>query len=186
MRAKRIILNHYSKYGIEDRINYIFSNFDQMEGKLKSFKEELIYEISEEKLSTRKSKVLDIGIRTKSSSYSDITANTAIELGMIADYIESRNLSEELLEDVANPKNIVEKLDAYWNVCGEYKIFKMHLQDLDLEDRKTLLSYLYRRKTIEDIALDLGIENDSARKRIYRMKKQLEATLKPYFTRKLA
>ena len=104
---------------------------------------------------------------------SNPTMNKAIEHMTVAQAIDEGVLDEDFFEDTDNRKELIRKVTCYHRVNTDLEIFTSKLGTMCLKDQNIIRPYLLREKSMDDLAVDFGIDYRSAVKHVYRIKKRL-------------
>lgn len=178
------IVTQYNNGNPKIRIGIIFHNYPFFPEVIKGYKEGLIHEITAQTMYNKRRQNGDLGIRIQNfGHHSDITANAAVENVMIEEFLDDGFLSDDILEFVDDKEKTTQKIIRYLMMKGEYNVIRTQLESVYGIDKDILLPYLTKEKNIYEIADKVGIEPDSVRKRIYRIKKNMTAQVEPFFGR---
>ena len=178
------IVTKYTNGNSKVRIGIIFHNYSYFPKLIEGYKEGLIHEITTQTMYNKRRENGDLGIRIQSSGHhSDMTANAAIENVMIGNLIDEGILSEDILEYVDDRQETTQKIIIYLMMKGEYNVIQAQMESVYGLDKEILIPYMTKQKNVYEIADKVGIEPDSVRKRIYRIKKNLTAQVEPFFGR---
>lgn len=79
-------------------------------------------------------------------------------------------------------KRIIRKVSCYHRVNADLEMFMSKLRTMNLKDQNIIRPYLLREKSIDELAVDLGIDYRSAVKHVYRIKKRLIEKVEPKLT----
>ncbi len=178
------IVTKYTNGNSKVRIGIIFHNYPYFPKLIEGYKEGLIHEITTQTMYNKRRENGDLGIRIQSSGHhSDMTANAAIENVMIGNLLDEGVLSEDILEYVDDRQETTQKIIIYLMMKGEYNVIQAQMESVYGLDKEILIPYMTKQKNVYEIADEVGIEPDSVRKRIYRIKKNLTAQVEPFFGR---
>ena len=101
---------------------------------------------------------------------------------IIAEVIDKGLLDEEFFEDTDNRQELIRKVSCYHRVNADLEMFMSKLRTMNLKDQNIIRPYLLREKSIDELAVDLGIDYRSAVKHVYRIKKRLIEKVEPKLT----
>lgn len=93
---------------------------------------------------------------------------------------ENFSIMQELLKDYR--EELIRKVTCYHRVNTDLEIFTSKLGTMCLKDQNIIRPYLLREKSMDDLAVDLGIDYRSAVKHVYRIKKRLIEKVEPKLT----
>ena len=180
------IYQMYGKCSSKERIDLIYTNYSQFEGIIKGCEAKLIYEIEAEQEYNRQSRKGDLGVRIQNiGHYSDKTANQAVAYVMLEQEVDLDELSDSALKDVVNKTEFIQKHRVLRMMRMEYRCFNGQLQMLSRENQKIILPYLRHEKNTWNVAEELQVPFETAKKRIYRIRKQIVTGLLDEFVEKL-
>lgn len=76
-------------------------------------------------------------------------------------------------------EQLIRKVCNYHRVNMDFEIFVSKLGTMERKDQNILKPYLMKEKTMDEVAIELGIEYRSAIKHVYRIKKRLIEKVEP-------
>ena len=123
----------------------------------------------------------DLGVRVQTTGgTSNITASKALERVTLEECFKSMKISKEMFPDPDEYRLI--SLAVYeWDLMGrEFGILDQFIKGMKEKDRDILLPYMRKEKGPRDLAEELCLEYDSARKRVYRIRKALFNKVLPW------
>lgn len=170
MRSGAISIDRYAGGEPAEQFDFLYENFSILQELLKDYREELITEVIEQKAYNRRSQSGDLGVRIQvSMGISNPTMNKAIEHMTVAQAIDEGLLDEDFFEDTDNRQELIRKVTCYHRVNTDLEIFTSKLGTMCLKDQNIIRPYLLREKSMDDLAVDLGIDYRSAVKHVYRI-----------------
>lgn len=184
MRTEANSLLDYLQMEAEQRANVIAINYADFEEYLDDCKEGLITRICCEKDFGRHSndaEALGVRVQTQFGIYSDIVGNTATTELMVRSMIEQRVLDDFLFEGVDDEWTVRHMVTSYYLMQREYHLFNTILLRKKRKDFKILYNVLSGHDSTETVADRLQISPESARKKIYRQRKEFVKVIEPYF-----
>lgn len=180
MKSGAINIDDYIGVQPEEQFEFIYTHYPIMKNLLTDYREDLIDEVIEQKAYNRRAANDDLGVRVQISiGISSPTEKQAINHMTIEKAIVDGVLDEEFFEDTDNQEELIRKVTCYHAVSEDVKTFTKKLGSLEQQDQKILKPYLLGRKSMSDLAEDMGIDYRSAIKHIYRVKKRLIAKVQP-------
>ena len=183
MKSGAINIDRYAGGEPTEQFDFLYENFSIMQELLKDYREELITEVIEQKAYNRRSQTGDLGVRIQvSMGISNPTMNKAIEHMTIAQAIDEGMLDEVFFEDTDDRQELIRKVTCYHRVNTDLELFTSKLGTRCLKDQNVIRPYLLREKSMDDLAVDLGIDYRSAVKHVYRIKKRLIEKVEPKLT----
>ena len=183
MKSGAINIDRYTGVEPEQKFNFLYENFSILQELLDDYREDIIAEVIEQKAYNRRTQSGDLGVRIQvSMGIGNPTMNHAIEHMTIAQAIDKGLLDEEFFEDTDNRQELIRKVSCYHRVNTDLEIFTSKLRTMNLKDQNIIRPYLLREKSIDDLAVDLGIDYRSAVKHVYRIKKRLIEKVEPKLT----
>lgn len=174
--------SNYCSKSCEERVDFILSNYGQMDQLIRAKTESLVYVISNQRAYNRKKDADELGVRIQTSRvFRSMTEEEAIERVMLNESIENGEIAEELKEGIDNLKEINEAIFDIRLLRNEYKLIECHVNSLSLESKKIIVPYLKRETNVCKLAAKLCIEGSSVKQRTYRIRKQIKEMVLPYF-----
>ena len=76
----------------------------------------------------------------------------------VAQAIDEGVLDEDFFEDTDNRQELIRKVTCYHRVNTDLEIFTSKLGTMCLKDQNIIRPYLLREKSMDDLAVDLGID----------------------------
>lgn len=183
MKSGAISIDRYAGGEPAEQFDFLYENFSILQELLKDYREELIMEVIEQKAYNRRSQNGDLGVRIQvSMGIGNPTMNKAIEHMTVAQAIDEGLLDEDFFEDTDDKQELIRKVTCYYRVNADLEIFTSKLGTMCLKDQNIIRPYLLREKSMDDLAVDLGIDYRSAVKHVYRIKKRLIEKVEPKLT----
>lgn len=183
MKSGAINIDKYADRGSGEQFDFLYENFSILQELLRDYREDLIAEVIEQKIYNRRSQSGDLGVRIQvSMGNSNPTLNQAIEHMTIAQAIDEGMLDEDFFEDTDDWQELIRKVTCYHRVNTDLELFTSKLGTMCLKDQNIIRPYLLREKSMDDLAVDLGIDYRSAVKHVYRIKKRLIEKVEPKLT----
>lgn len=174
--------SNYCSRSCEERINFILSNYGQMDQLIMAKTESLVYVICNQRAYNRKKDADELGIRIQTSAiFRSMTEEEAIERVMLKECIESGVISEELQEGIDNIDEVKQAIFDIRLLRNEYKLVECHISSLSLETKSIILPYLKKETNASKLAAKMCIEENSVKQRTYRIRKQIKEMVLPYF-----
>jgi len=164
-----------------ERVELLYRYYSEFEYVLSSYRTKLIEEIREQKIYNCRSQNGDIGVRVQTSTCGDPTFKMAILNDEIETMIDTKRLSESILEGVDSREETVDNILNLWMMQDHYQIFRQHVIGISKKKNRLLFPYISGKKTVDELADDFSIEPESVRQSLYRTKKLLVAQTEPYF-----
>ena len=103
----------------------------------------------------------------------------AIEHDSVKQAIEEGILDEDFFSHTDDKEQLIRKVCNYHRVNMDFEIFVSKLGTMERKDQNILKPYLMKEKTMDEVAIELGIEYRSAIKHVYRIKKRLIEKVEP-------
>ena len=183
MRSEAINIDRYIGGAPEQQFDFIYENYSIIGEILRDYREELIKEVIEQKAYNRRAENGDLGVRIMvSMGISNPTMNQAMEHVAVAQAIDEGWLDEDFFEDTDDKQELIRKVTCYHRVNTDLEIFTSKLGTMCLKDQNIIRPYLLREKSMDELAMDLGIDYRSAVKHVYRIKKRLIEKVEPKLT----
>lgn len=182
METKQMFIGEYINKNPRQRIAQLLDNYGDFRRYREHYKRnvvELMEAIREYNIRPSEE---DLGVRVQTTGgTSNITASKAIERMALEECFENRKISKEMFEDPEELRLISTAVYEWDLMTREFKVLNTFVKQIKPKDRSIYLFYLKGEKGFEDIAKDLDIEYESARKRVYRIRKALIKEALPWF-----
>lgn len=173
--------SNYCSRSCEERIDFILSNYGQMDQLIKAKTESLVYVISNQRAYNRKKGADELGVRIQTSRvFRSMTEEEAIERIMLNESIENGEISEDLKEGIDNIEEINEAIFDIRLLKNEYRLIECHVNSLSLESKRIIVPYLKKETDAKKLAKQLCIEETSVKQRTYRIRKQIKEMVLPF------
>ncbi|SDB45176.1 hypothetical protein SAMN02910298_02259 [Pseudobutyrivibrio sp. YE44] len=173
--ASANVLRKYAELTVEKRVDYICRNYASFMGIVESYTEGLIYMIEEEQDFNRREERGDLGVRVGGGfGHSDPTANKAIRNVSLRDAIINCDFEGGVLEDTDHEEQFMRDAAVLRRMRRDYKLFNSQMHLLAEEEMTILQTYLSGNKDLNDLADELNIQYDSAKCKIYNIKRKLK------------
>ena len=180
MKTGAINIDGYTERASEEQFNYLYENFSIRQELLWDYREELIREILDQKAYNRGKSYIGLGVRIQVSfGASNPTMSQAIEHDSVKQAIEEGILDEDFFSDTDDKEQIIQKVCNYHRVIMDFEVFVSKIGTMEQKDQNLLKPYLMKEKTMDELAVELGIEYRSAIKHVYRIKKRLIEKVEP-------
>lgn len=171
MATKANIVQMYAESTPDKRIDIICKNYHNFEAIIKGKISALMFSIEEEKEFNRREGRGDLGIRVKTSGYhSDVTWDTGVNETLLEKAIIKCDFSGGILDGTDDEDKHIRDACTLNRMRREYNLFNSQMGYLSSPQKKLLLEYLTREKSIEDLAEQEGIQYRSVQKKISEIK----------------
>lgn len=184
METEAISIDEYLGSDDRKKFDFIYENYSIIKPLMNNYRQDLITDVQEMKSYNRRAANGDPGVRVQISighnspaerqALNDITIGQAIDEGC---------LDDDFFADTDDQDELVRRVTIYHSVTADYETFKSKINELELNDRKIIVPYLLRQKTLDEMATEWGIEYHSAAMRIYRIRKKLSLKVEPRLRR---
>lgn len=176
MATKADIVQKYAVAPAAKRVEIICKNYQNFEGIIEGKIAAMSFVITEEKAYYRKQEHGDLGVRVQSSGhYDDITANTAINELSIKKAIMECDFSDGILEGTDHEEDFIYDACTLMKMRREYELFKSQMAYLNEKERQLFTTFLSKKKTIDDLAEELGVQYHSVVRRMNKLKQVVKA-----------
>ena len=168
------VIGFYLNRNPKERISYLYEHYSEYPHISASYQDMLQRRIAVIRSYERQRRD-ELGVRVMSGNpVSSITENMACENSEIADIVVSGYLPSGVIHDLEDQREIRLGLHEMQIMQREYEAFNAALMgNLDGEELGIFMSHIRREKTMEKMAKEFGVERDSVKKRIYRIKVKL-------------
>ena len=168
-------LRNYESAGTEDKVRFILRNFARFDVMLNTYEECIRISIEEESRYNRRKEAGDPGIRVQTTGTSDSAQSRSIRSIEVKQAVESGDMTD-VLEYTDDPELHEEDRFILSDMKSDYRYTVEAIQMLKPKDRKIYLGYLRGETDFFGIAEDLGIQYQSARNKIFRIRVQVVTT----------
>lgn len=178
---KTNIIKKYEAANIYHRVDIICSNYNNFLGIIEGYTEGLCYMIMNERRKNLQDNFDLLGVRIqKSGVCNDSTANEAINSVMIKKAIKECDFSGGFFEGIEEKERIREIAKTLQLMRLDFHLFNHQLNVLDKQEGCIFLDYLHRNKDLMEIAEEHGIQYESARQKIRRIKKKMKNQMESF------
>ena len=184
MESEAISIDEYLDSDVEQRFDFLYENYSVLKAIIKDYREDIINDVIEIKSFNRRAANGELGVRVQVSlGTSNPTMNKAINHLPIAKAVDEGYLDEDFFEDTDNPDDLVRRVTIYHKVNIDYQSFTNKMATLNPKDQKILREYLSGEKSFGDFSEEMGIDYQSAVKRVGRIKHKLIERVEPRLRR---
>lgn len=175
MAANTNIIKIYADADSEQKVDIICRYYPNFIGMIDGYTEGLRYVIENEKNSSRRAAMGDLGVRVQSiGHYSDPTANTATNNVDIVRAIKDCDFSDGVLDDVSSKDEIQRKALILKSMRKDFNLFNSQLGALNPNEKRFFEMYLRDRRKLMDLAEETGIQYESAGQKCRRLKERIK------------
>ena len=174
MAAEASIISRYILADFEERVCIMLENYTTFEAQLEIELDGIEYRIKEERAYQRRIARGELGVRIQSSGISDPTFREAEENIMIAEALEKMDLNSDIFDSCEEVEAIKRDIYAMEIMQIDFRNMKKQLKVMKSLDRSTLLTVYDEEVEIQTLAVNEGIDYESARSRVNRAKKRLQ------------
>lgn len=183
MASEAISIDRFIYVEAERQFDFIYSNYSVMKQILSDYRSNLITEVIDQKANNRRSDSEELGIRIQTSrGTSSPTENLAINEIMIGKAIDDGFLDDDFFKDTDDKQDLINKVNAYHTVSRGWNVFTSKLKTMSPRDQAILGAHIMQKKTMVELAEELGVDYRSVVQRIWRIKKKLIAKVTPNLT----
>lgn len=184
MESEAISIDEYLDSDVEQRFDFLYENYAVLKAIIKDYREDIITDVIEMKSFNRRAANGELGVRVQvSMGTSNPTMNKAINNITIAKAVDEGYLDEDFFEDTDNPDDLVKRVTIFHKVSINYQSFQNKMATLNPKDQKILKEYLSGAKSFRDFSEEMGIDYQSAVKKIGRIKHKLIERVEPRLRR---
>lgn len=184
METEAVSIDKYLVCDNQTKFDFIYKNYSVIKPLMINYREELINDVQEMKAFNRRAANGNPGVRIQISiGHSSPTEKQGISNITIAKAIDEGILDEDFFADTDDQDELVRRVTIYHSVTADYETFKSKINELEPNERKMIVPYLLRQKTLDDLADEWGIEYTSAAMRICRIRKKLSVKVEPRLRR---
>ena len=176
MATKASFITNYGNSKPAKRIDIILDYYQDFPTIIEGQQESLVYRIKNERDYVRQSRSGDLGVRVQSSGTSNPTLREAIENLSIQAAVNGEENMDELLQyvDRKEVKEIFREFFILQKMREEYRLLTNQLLLLSSKEKKIFKFFIEGNRDFQDLAEAAGIQNDSARRRIWQIKKKIK------------
>lgn len=173
------IFGWYIGMSAGERVDYLYMNYQNIQRILSSQQEALAMRVNMlRESSIHHNEELGVTVMTSRSS-GGITERQAEDRVYTLECVKNYRLPNSVLIGIEDTKEIKDGFYELVMLRLEYDLFKNRIGKLSEDDGYILLSYVSRKKSVEELSEMLAIEPESVRKKLYRIKKKLKAIMLP-------
>ena len=184
MESEAISIDKYLDSDVSQRFEFLYENYSVLKAIIKDYREDIINDVIDMKSYNRRAANGELGVRVQvSMGTSNPTMNKAINNITIAKAVDEGYLDEDFFEDTDNPDELVKRVTIYHRVSIDYQSFTSKMATLNPKDQKILGEYLSGEKSFGDFSEEMGIDYQSAVKRVGRIKHKLIERVEPRLRR---
>ena len=181
--AKANVLEKYLGLTPEKRVDFICKNYSSFLKTIDSYTQGLVYMIEEELDYNRREARGDLGVRVSGGyGHSDSTANKAIQNVSLREAIINCDFTDGILDDTDNEEEIVRAASVLRKMRRDYDLFNSQLQLLSDEDYFAFRLFLSGERSLMEVADEWNIQYETAKKRVYRIRKQIKENVMNFTT----
>lgn len=174
MRREQSIVGNYYRLKPQARLDKIYTNFDNFPGIIADYEYEMAEWIKGNLAKARRDAVGELGVRVQTSNFRrSITEDRAIENLEVERIIRETDLEDSSWDRIEDSDEIMRGLLEISLMRREYKRFKSRLRRLSSPNKEIFQNYICHKKRMHALSAEIEIMDDSVRKRIYRIKKQV-------------
>jgi len=180
--TKQSIVGVYVGLPVKKRIAFLMEHYREFDRYRSAYKE-CVVSIMIAANSSKKNTSDDLGVRVQTSGgNSDITYYQALERIAFDECFDRVNVTDEMFPDPYE-YHLISTAVFEWDLMKkEFDELNSCIKFiLEEHERELLLSYINKKTKLKDIANDRAIEVDSARKKMYRIRKKLLDGAAPWF-----
>lgn len=170
MSTGAMIVAKYGEATRERRIDMICKYYPCFLEIVENFIDDMEEDIKNEQDYNRRAEYGDLGVRVNTSSISKVTQNKAIRNISLRDAILSGDFDGGELDDTDHTEDFIYNSMTVRSMIDDYNKFEKKLKNLLPGDRKLFVTYLQQEIDLAQIAEDTGINYESAKQKIRRIK----------------
>lgn len=174
------LVNDYIAADSAGKVDLIYSNFSTFIGTIDSRIDGLVYLIENEKASNRRHENGDLGVKIKSTCFSNPTQDIACSNVTTRDALVKCDFSGGVLDGTDNSDLFRDEAFMLMNMRNDFNLFNSQLRNLDEDEMMIFKSYINRRKDVGTIADELGVTPETARQRIHKTKTKVKTMMVDY------
>lgn len=172
MATKADIVEKYAVAPAGKRIEIIYKNYHNFERIIKGKVENLCFSITEDREYNRRKEIGDLGIRVQTSGhYSNPTCNTALNETTLFQAIMNCDFSDGILNGTDREEEYISDAFTLRKMRVEFNLFNRQMMYLDESEKEEFLVFLMKKKSIEDLADELGVQYHTVIRKMNRFKK---------------
>jgi len=179
---KHDVIGLYVTLNGKKRIDFLINHYRDFDRYVSSYKE-YVRSTMLDILDSYRNSSSDLGVRVQTGNgNSDPTFEGANKLAKVDDCFENKALVGEIFRDSYGYELISLALYELERLQKEFKKLNTTIGVLlTADDQDIIRSYFKHERRLNELAVDLNIEMESANKRVYRIRKKLVTSIKPWF-----
>lgn len=176
MATKASFITKYGSANPAKRIDIILDYYQEFPEIIEGQQESLFYRIKNEREYLRQSRRDDLGVRVQTSGSSNPTMREAIENLTIKAAVQGDEDMDELLQDVdqTETEEIFRELYILQKMREEYRLLNNQLLLLSSSEKRVFKLFMEGNRDFQELADVEGIQNASARRRIWQIRKKIK------------
>ena len=165
-------LREYSQSEPERKARFILGNFRRFPKMIEGYESDWKIVVTAEKRYNTLHEMGDLGIRVQTSGTGNPTMNKAIFETELDNAAGKRDLFS-VVKGTDDPEQHIREKMVIADMKDDYSIMKNAIHRLQEVDAEVLLHYIRMEKTIQEIADELQMNYDSAKKKLQRLRKEV-------------
>ncbi len=165
-------LREYSQSEPERKARFILGNFRRFPKMIEGYESDWKIVVTAEKRYNTLHEMGDLGIRVQTSGTGNPTMNKAIFETELDNAAGKRDLFS-VVKGTDDPEQHIREKMVIADMKDDYSIMKNAIHRLEEVDAEVLLRYIQMEKTIQEIADELQMNYDSAKKKLQRLRKEV-------------
>lgn len=165
-----MIVTKYGDSSKEHRLDMICKYYPCFLEIVENFIDDMEDDIKNEQDYNRRSAMGDLGVRVQTSGISNRTQKEAVRNAGLRAAILNGNFEGGELDDTDHTEDFIYNSATVRSMIADYNKFQKKLDGLLPMDRKLFLAYLQQETDLSQIAEDSGINYESAKQKIRRIK----------------
>ncbi len=165
-------LREYSQSEPELKAKFILGNFRRFPKMIEGYESDWKVVVTAEKRYNTLHEMGNLGIRIQTSGTGNPTMNKAIFETELDSAATNRDLFS-VVKGTDDPEQHIREKMVIADMKDDYSIMKNAIYRLEEMDAELLLHYIRMEKTIQEIADELQMNYDSAKKKLQRLRKEV-------------
>lgn len=161
------IIENYSRLPNGKKIEAILDDYAIFDRIIAGIESDLIIDICDERAYFRRKQLGDTGVRVQTSAVSNIPFSIVAERNEVEKAVKAGDYFTAL-KGIKENDVYIERMNTLYQLQDDYKIVTARIGFLQPEEYQIYTNYLYRKKSVVELADEIGLSYEAYTTRIYR------------------
>lgn len=169
-----VFINSYYDSGAEKRLGMLLDHYSSFPGFIRTLQFQTTYKIDAEFDSMNADSAELLGVRVQTSGLANITESKGMRLAELTKAFDTGVVDRDLLKGIEDAENYRMEIWVIYSMKKDYELVDGVIKNLDENDYPFYSEYLKRKRELKALADEYGMEYETARKRIARIRRQIK------------